>query len=150
MREKGIQVRQPNNKRPCLQGRYYLPLIDWIRSLVVADSISLAPAQAHELAHSVAPPLRKRSRSDFLFGCKRPHDENPSLPTFCGFPAGFFGAGRVRSGVSEHETRCAKKESRFGSHQRNLFCLPRQERFLVFKKDAWYNHLDESEFVRLL
>ena len=29
-------------------------------------------------------PFRKRSRSDFLFGCKRPHDENLSLPTFCG------------------------------------------------------------------
>ena len=26
--------------------------------------------------------------------------------------AGFFDAGRVRGGVSKHETRCAKKESR--------------------------------------
>ena len=35
---------------------------------------------------SVAAPLRKRSRSDFLLGCKRPRYENPSLPTFCGVP----------------------------------------------------------------
>ena len=33
---------------------------------------------------SVAAPFRKRSRLIFLFGCKRPHDEKLSLPTFCG------------------------------------------------------------------
>jgi len=42
--------------------------------------------EASPLTLSAAAPLRKRSRSDFLFGCKRPHDENLSLPTFCGFP----------------------------------------------------------------
>jgi len=36
------------------------------------------------LAISVAAPFRKRSRSAFLFGCKHPHDEKLSLPTFCG------------------------------------------------------------------
>ena len=33
---------------------------------------------------SHVPPLRKKSYSVFLLGCKRPHNEKPSLPTFCG------------------------------------------------------------------
>ena len=37
------------------------------------------------LAHSVAPPHRKKSRSACLFGCKRPRDGTLSLPTFCGY-----------------------------------------------------------------
>ena len=34
---------------------------------------------------SVIPPLRKKSRSARLLGCKRPRDGSLSLPTFCGF-----------------------------------------------------------------
>ena len=59
------------------------------------------------LTLSVAAPFRKRSRSDFLLTCKRVRDENLSLPTFC---------GQVRYQHSYH--------------QRNLFCLPGQKRFL--------------------
>ena len=34
------------------------------------------------------------------------------------------------------------------TQQRNLFCLPRQERFLVVsKKWIWYNHLNKSGFI---
>ena len=36
-------------------------------------------------ARTLAPPLRKRSRSARLLGCKRPRDGSLSLPTFCGF-----------------------------------------------------------------
>ena len=36
-------------------------------------------------ARASAPPLRKRSRSARLLGCKRPRDGSLSLPTFCGF-----------------------------------------------------------------
>ena len=59
------------------------------------------------LTLSVAALFRKRSRSDFLLTCKRVRDENLSLPTFC---------GQVRYQHSYH--------------QRNLFCLPGQNRFL--------------------
>ena len=37
------------------------------------------------LTHAVAPPLRNRSRSSRLFGCKRPHDGFVSLPPCFGF-----------------------------------------------------------------
>ena len=37
-----------------------------------------------KLTHCAAPPPRKKSRSVFLFGCKRPHNEKLSLPTFYG------------------------------------------------------------------
>ena len=37
-----------------------------------------------ERAHAAAPPLRKRSRSARLLGCKRPRNGLLSLPTFCG------------------------------------------------------------------
>ena len=56
---------------------------------------------------SAAAPIRKRSRSVRLFACKRTHNGSLSLPTFC---------GQVRYQHSYH--------------QRNLFCLPGQKRFL--------------------
>ncbi len=39
------------------------------------------------IAHIISSLLlfRKKARSGFLFGCKRPHDENLSLPPFFGF-----------------------------------------------------------------
>ena len=50
-------------------------LCNWPMSISVNRSRSPA---------SHAPPLRKKSRSVFLLGCKRPRNEKPSLPTFCG------------------------------------------------------------------
>ena len=41
------------------------------------------------LFSDVVPPFRKRSRSAFLLGCKRPRRENPTLTTFCGVPVRF-------------------------------------------------------------
>ena len=53
--------------------------------------------QTSPLTIHIAAPLRKRSRSVFLLGCKRPHDEKPSLPTFCGYCAP---AARIHKGTS--------------------------------------------------
>ena len=47
------------------------------------------------LTHFAASPLRKRSRSVRLLGCKRPRDGSLSLPTFCEKKEGAF---------SEHRT----------------------------------------------
>ena len=57
------------------------------RHHVVADYVLFATTFLFEkssLAHAVAPPLRKKSRSARLLGCKRPRDGLLSLPTFCG------------------------------------------------------------------
>ena len=56
-------------------------------SLVGASFVSLAPIflQKSERTYAAAPPLRKRSRSARLLGCKRPRDGSLPQPTFCGF-----------------------------------------------------------------
>ncbi len=53
---------------------------------VAAKSAKLRPVQRHVTsARSLATPFRKKSRLYFLFVCKRTHDENTALPTFCGY-----------------------------------------------------------------
>ena len=65
------------------------------------------------------------------FGKMKWEDSKPVAKGSCGAfcRAGIFGAGRVRSGVSKHETRCAKIESIPVHHERNLICLSNQVSF---------------------
>ena len=53
--------------------------------LVVTDCASLAAAFLAANAHSVVPPLVKKSRSARLFAYKCAHNASLSLPTFCRF-----------------------------------------------------------------
>ena len=53
--------------------------------LVVTDCASLAAAFLAANAHSVVPPLVKKSRSVRLFAYKCAHNASLSLPTFCRF-----------------------------------------------------------------
>ena len=55
------------------------------RALVVTDCASLAAAFLAANAHSVVPPLVKKSRSVRLFAYKCAHNASLSLPTFCRF-----------------------------------------------------------------
>ena len=64
-------------------------LRQYCRRLAIRPSSEQSPlatfrAKARNIRRSLAPPLRKKSRLYFLFVCKRTHDENTALPTFCG------------------------------------------------------------------
>ena len=48
------------------------------------SSLATFRAKTRNIRRSLAPPFRKKSRLYFLFVCKRTHDENTALPTFCG------------------------------------------------------------------
>ena len=57
----------------------------YVYGLVVTDCASLAAAFLAANAHSVVPPLVKKSRSARLFAYKCAHNASLSLPTFCRF-----------------------------------------------------------------
>ena len=56
------------------------------------------------LTHYATPPLPQKSRSARLFGCKRPHDGSPSLPTFADLYIAF---SRELSFISDNLTAVA-------------------------------------------
>ncbi len=89
-----------------------LPILRWLTSSSQAPYRSFF-RKLKKLTHSAVPPLRKKSRSVFLFGCKRPHNEKLSLPIFCGFWCFFCGEIYCRGESNEivHVERYAVRQS---------------------------------------
>ena len=69
------------------------------------------------LTHFAASPLRKRSRSVRLLGCKRPRDGSLSLPTFCekkeGTSRGWRSGRKNRGKAAARRFFRAPQEGRF-------------------------------------
>ena len=80
------------------------------------------------LALSVAPPLRKRSRSARLLGCKRPRNGSLSLPTFCGLyeENGFLDAPKEETAAHFGASFCFRRAKPELSQPRAPLPLMRQ------------------------
>ena len=75
-------------------------------------------------AATIVPPFRKKSRLHFLFVCKRTHDENAALSTFCGYKEVSLFAENSSLAPRPLISISSPRQTQTRRVRRRSFCLP--------------------------